>query len=76
MITGNREHSADLSQGGLEVPCHLETTRSSIKLENCYKLLVHAPEISCLLLVHLRFKVNSEMPYFRVIAPSKFGILF
>ena len=42
-VTGRRRHSADLPQGGLEVPCTLMFVRQSQDINKVRKLISLAP---------------------------------
>ena len=70
-------------QESFKVPCHLALSRNHEVIDKARKPLQIAGSymhlrLSCLLLVHLRFKVNSEMlwdiPYFRVSLDSSLEI--
>ena len=41
-MIGARQYSADLSQGGMEVPCKLTFTAASKEIDKLRKLLPHA----------------------------------
>ena len=41
-VTGARQYSADLSQGGMEVPCKLTFTAPLKEIDKLHKLLSHA----------------------------------
>ena len=47
LITGNRKHSWDLPQGGLDVPCQLIFKGEKVAISKIKKLVAAIPEVPC-----------------------------